>query len=221
MLIEVYSDMACPWCFIGKRRLERAGALRPELKLDLRWRAFQLNPWMPAEGMSRGAYLTAKFGSADPGRIYDKIRRIGQDEGVDFAFDRIARAPNTVDAHRLTRWASREDPAGGGDRVVEALFHAYFVEARDIGALGTLTDIAVETGFERAGAAAYLAGDIDREHIRAEDGAARQMGIQGVPCFIVDRRYAVSGAQEPEYFMPLFDLAENPTTAASSQAAAD
>ncbi len=113
MLIEIYSDTICPWCFIGKRRLERALAMRPDLKVDARWRAFQLNPWMPAEGMTRAEYLIAKFGATDAGRIYENIRRIGASEGIDFAFDRIQRTPNTIESHRLIRWAGRQRPAGG------------------------------------------------------------------------------------------------------------
>lgn len=211
MLIEIYSDAICPWCFIGKRRLERARAMRPDVQLEIKWRAFQLNPWMPAEGMSRAEYLTAKFGAADAGRVYDNIRRIGQGEGVDFAFDRLTRTPNTVDAHRLIRWAGREAGGAGQERMVEALFQAYFLEARDVGATDALIAAVTAAGLDGAAAAAYLATDLDRDDIRAEDSAARQMGIQGVPCFIVDRSYAVSGAQEPEYFMPLFDLAANMT----------
>lgn len=216
MLVEIYSDAICPWCFIGKRRLERAKAMRPHAPINVKWRTFQLNPWMPAEGMERKEYLAAKFGASDPDRIYDNIRRIGLGEGIEFAFDRLERTPSTIDAHRLTRWAERQAPKDGAERATEALFNAYFLEARDIGDEAVLAAIAAEAGFDRAAAAAYLAGDEDRDDIRNEDAAARQMGIQGVPCFIVDRRYAVSGAQEPEYFMPLFDLAENPAATAAA-----
>jgi len=211
MLVEIYSDAICPWCYIGKRRLERARAMRPELRIELKWRAFQLNPWMPAEGMSRAEYLAAKFGAADADRVYGAIRRIGLSEGVDFAFERVRRTPNTVDAHRLIRWAARQAAAqsesDGEDAVVEALFQAYFLEARDIGDADVLADVAGAAGYDASAAAAYLATEEDADAVRAEDAGARQMGVQGVPCFIVDRRYAVSGAQEPEYFMPLFDLA--------------
>lgn len=215
MLVEIYSDAICPWCYIGKRRLERARAMRPELRIELKWRAFQLNPWMPAEGMARAEYLAAKFGAADAERVYGAIRRIGLSEGVDFAFDRIRRTPSTVDAHRLIRWAARQGANGGGDaggdggedRLVEALFQAYFLAARDIGDAAVLAEVAGGAGYDATAAAKYLAGEEDADAVRAEDAGARQMGVQGVPCFIVDRRYAVSGAQEPEYFMPLFDLA--------------
>ncbi|MGZ0187381.1 MAG: DsbA family oxidoreductase [Alphaproteobacteria bacterium] len=207
MIIEIYSDTICPWCFIGMRRFARARAMRPDIPFEIKWRTFQLNPWMPVEGMGRQEYLTAKFGSSDAGRVYDNIRRVGQGEGIDFAFDQIDRMPNTVESHRLVRWAGREDPTYGETAVVEALFDAHFLDARDLGAADVLADIAGEAGFEYTAAKAYLESDEDREDIRAEDATARQMGIQGVPCFIVDGSYAVSGAQEPEYFMPLFDLA--------------
>lgn len=214
MQVEIYSDVICPWCYIGKRRLERAQAMRPEARLEIRWRAFQLNPWMPAEGMRRAEYLTAKFGSADAQRVYDNIQRIGMGEGIEFAFDRIDRTPNTVDAHRLIRWAGANGGASIQGDLVEGLYQAYFIEAEDLGACETLLKAAAAAGLDIDAAAAYLAGDDDREAVKSEDASARQMGIQGVPCFIVDRSYAVSGAQEPEYFMPLFDLAENVTRAA-------
>ena len=203
MLIEIFSDVICPWCFIGKRRLERALEQRPGLEVSLAWRAFQLNPWMPPEGMERQAYLDAKFGSRDANRIYDAIRRVGAAEGIDFRFDRIPRTPNTLNAHRLIRLAATE---GRQDAVVEALFQAYFVEGRDIGDLAVLADIAETAGLD---ARMPLEADAERASVRAEDARARQMGIQGVPCFIIDRSYAVSGAQEPEYFLPVFDLVQN------------
>lgn len=207
MEIELYSDPVCPWCYIGTRRLERARAMRPDVPVRIRWRAFQLNPWMPPEGMSRTDYLAAKFGAADATRAYENIRRIGVGEDIVFNFDAIERAPNTVDAHRLIRWAGQAEPTRGEAVMADALFNAYFQEARDIGLKPVLIDIADSVGFDGDAAARLLAGDEDKEAVRAEDANARQMGIQGVPCFIIDKRYAVSGAQEPEYFMPLFDLA--------------
>ena len=203
MLIEIFSDVICPWCFIGKRRLERALEQRPGLEVSIAWRAFQLNPWMPPEGIGRKAYLEAKFGSRDASRIYDGIRRVGAAEGIDFRFDRIPRTPNTLNAHRLIRLAATE---GCQDAVVEALFQAYFLEGRDIGDLAVLADIGETAGLD---ARMPLEADAERASVRAEDARARQMGIQGVPCFIIDRSYAVSGAQEPEYFLPVFDLVQN------------
>ncbi len=207
MLIEIYSDPICPWCFIGKRRLERAYAKRPSVAVEFRWRAFQLNPWMPRDGMARGEYLTAKFGAVDAGRVFDGIRRVGQSEGIRFDFDLTTRIPNTIDAHRLIRWAGRRRPAGGEGEMAEALFQAYFIGGEDIGDPAALAQIAAAVGHDGAAAARYLGSGEDTEAVRLEDSFARQMGIQGVPCFIVDGRFSISGAQEPEYLMPLFDLA--------------
>ena len=209
MLIEIFSDVICPWCFIGTRRLERALAQRPDLDARISWRAFQLNPWMPPEGMTRAAYLEAKFGSRDARRIYDDIRRVGETEGISFRFDLIPRTPNTLNAHRLIRLAGQH---GRQDQVVEALFGAYFLEGRDIGDMAVLSDIGARANLAFPGDA----DDTDADPIRAEDMRARQIGIQGVPCFVIDRSYAVSGAQEPEYFLPLFDLVQNGRDQAAS-----
>lgn len=206
MLIEIFSDTICPWCFIGKRRLERALAMRPELKAEIRWRVFQLNPWMPPEGMDRTAYLQAKFGAEDAQRIYTTITRVGAGEGISFRFDRIRRTPSTLDSHRLIRRAGQD---GRQTIVVEALFRAYFQDGRDIGDHDTLVDVAAEAGFDRDAALEFLKSNDEHDEVKAEDLRARRMGIQGVPCFVLDRTYAVSGAQEPEYFLPLFDLARN------------
>jgi predicted DsbA family dithiol-disulfide isomerase len=204
MLIEVYADVVCPWCFIGKRRLERALAMRPEIQANVKWRPFQLNPWMPPEGMTRAEFLTAKFGAADAGRIYDGIRRTGEGEGLEFNFDLIETMPNTLDAHRLIRWADQQGPV---EELVDALFHAYFTACARLGEHGVLASLASAVGYDRDAAMAYLISDLDTDIVREADAGARQVGIQGVPCFIIEERYAVSGAQEPEYFMPLFDLA--------------
>jgi len=212
MHIDIVSDVICPWCFIGKRRLERALKMRPEVGVSIGWRAFQLNPDMPREGMPRQEYLAAKFGGAGQARrIYTAVEQAGAGEGIDFAFDCIRRTPNTINAHRLIRFASGE---GRGGDMVEALFRAYFLDGRDIGAVSELAAIAAEAGFDDAAAAAWLASDRGREAVIAEDRAARRAGIEGVPCFVVDGGYALSGAQEPEFFLPLFDIAQNRATAA-------
>lgn len=204
MLIEVYADVVCPWCFIGKRRLERALAMRPEIDAQVKWRPFQLNPWMPPEGMTRAEFLTAKFGAADAGRIYDGIRRTGDGEGLEFSFDLIETMPNTLAAHRLIRWV---DQQGAVDQLVDAMFQAYFTAGARVGEPEVLADLAAATGYDRSEALDYLDSGADEDAVREADASARQVGIQGVPCFIIEERYAVSGAQEPEYFMPLFDLA--------------
>lgn len=205
MKIDIVSDAVCPWCYIGKRRLEQALTLAPQSDLDIGWRPFQLNPDLPAEGVDRKEYLRAKFGDA-AGRNYDRITAIGQELGIPFAFDRIQRTPNTILAHRLIRYAAREQRQ---DQMVETLFRGYFTEGQDIGRADTLADLAQLAGLNRDVVAAYLAGGEDDDTIRAEDAFARQIGISGVPCFIIDRQYALSGAQPPEAFVEVFDLAKN------------
>jgi predicted DsbA family dithiol-disulfide isomerase len=210
--IDIVSDVICPWCFIGKRRFERALKLRPDLEASVSWRAFQLNPDMPPGGMDRQQYLSLKFGGPmQARRVYAAVEQAGASEGIDFAFERIRRTPNTTDAHRLIRFATME---GNAEPVVEALFRAYFLEGRDIGDPGELVEIARTAGLEARAAAAWLASERGRDAVLAEDRAARRAGVEGVPCFIVDGGYALSGAQEPEFFLPLFDLAVTRPSAA-------
>ncbi len=205
MQIDIVSDVICPWCFIGKRRLERALALRPDLSATLSWRAFQLNPEMPSEGISREVYITAKFANVRAAeRLYATVSAAGRGEGIDFAFERIRRTPNTLRAHRLIRLAANE---GGADQVVEALFRAYFLEGLDIGDVDTLAVIAARAGLDEREVQGYLAGEAGATEVRAEEHRARRLGIHAVPCFVLDRGYAISGAQEPEMFLPLFDIA--------------
>jgi len=205
--IDIVSDVICPWCFIGKRRLAHALEQRPELAVSITWRAFQLNPEMPEGGMARADYVAAKFGgAAHAARIYAAIAAAGAGENIAFAFERIRRTPNTRDAHRLIRYATL---TGNADPVVEALFAAYFEQGRDIGDRAVLADIAAECGFARAELADWLAGDKALEEVLGEDRSARRLGIAGVPCFILDGGYSISGAQEPEFFFPLFDLVQN------------
>jgi predicted DsbA family dithiol-disulfide isomerase len=205
MILDVFSDTICPWCYVGKRRLERALQARPQRDLKIRWRAFQLNPGMPADGMDRKAYIDAKFGGAERARaIYDTVRAAGVSEGIAFDFDRIRRTPSTLQSHRLIRFA------GGQDRqneTMEALFRAYFTDGRNIGDRAVLAEVAADAGLDRDEAADYLAGDADAEAVLGEDALARRAGINGVPCFIFNGRFALSGAQEPEAFFQLFDLA--------------
>ena len=204
MKIDIISDAICPWCYIGKRRLEQALTLAPQPGLETGWRPFQLNPDMPAEGIDRKEYLRAKFGDS-AGRNYDRIAAIGREVGIPFAFDRIQRTPNTILAHRLIRYAARENVQ---DPMVETLFRAYFTEGRDIGNRDTLVELAAAAGLEAKAVEAYLAGTEDDDTIRTEDAFARQIGISGVPCFIVDRQYAISGAQPAEAFVEVFELAQ-------------
>jgi len=206
MRIDIYSDTICPWCYIGKRRLQRALSARPELEVSVHWHAYQLNPWMPVAGVAREEYLRAKFGASDAGRIYANIREVGATEGLDFRFDLMQRTPNTVRSHRLIAWSADQSGDHPQDALVEALFQSYFLEGKDVGANTVLLEAVARAGLDVELAEAFLATDLYHDTVVEEDAAARRMGIQGVPCFIVDGAYAVSGAQEPEYFMPLFDL---------------
>jgi predicted DsbA family dithiol-disulfide isomerase len=208
MQIDIVSDLICPWCFIGKRRLERALALRPDLTATVSWRAFQLNPDMPSDGIPRELYLAAKFaGSRSAGRLYANVGAAGRGVGIDFAFERIRRTPNTLRAHRLIRFASSE---GCADSVMEALFRGYFIEGLDLGDIETLAAIAGRAGLDEREIHRYLASEAGTSEVRAEELRARRLGIHAVPCFILDRGYAISGAQEPEMFLPLFDVAAGP-----------
>lgn len=205
MRLDVYSDTICPWCYVGKRRLERALALRPQADLTIRWRAFQLNPGMPPEGMARHEYLEVKFGGPErAARIYEAVRQAGEGEGIAFAFDRIRRTPNTFASHRLLCHADR---AGRQAETLEALFQAYFTEGADIGERTVLLACAERAGLDAIAAARFLDSDEYIESTLAEDRLARRQGINGVPCFIFNGRFALSGAQPPEALLQLFDLA--------------
>lgn len=191
--IDVVSDVMCPWCYIGKRRLEKAMTLVSDLAVDVRWRPFQLDPTLPPEGKDRQTYLNEKFGGAERAAgIYENIRQAGETEDLDFHFERIERSPNTLDSHRLIRWAAS---AGCQDAVVERLFQAYFVDGADLTDRETLLAIAAECGMEREVVANLLAGDTDLDRTRSEIAQAQQIGVTGVPCFIIDNRYAVMGAE--------------------------
>lgn len=211
MRIDIFVDVVCPWCFIGKRRLERALAMRPELPVQRTWRPFQLNPDMPAAGRPSAEFFAEKFGSA--ALVQERrgtVAQIGKSVGIAFAFDRIEREPNTLDAHRLIRYAMK---AGHGDAAVEALFTAHFLEGRFIGDRAVLAAIAGASGLNAADAISFLASDDETDTIRAEEQWAHRAGVNGVPCFVFDGQYAVAGAQEPESFLPILDLAKNAAAA--------
>ena len=198
--IDIVSDTVCPWCFIGKRRLERALAEKgAEPKVFVGWRPFQLNPDMPAEGLDRKDYLTAKFGGEQGAqRVYDNIRLAGESEGIEFNFNAVGRTPNTINSHRLIDRAGQDSKQ---DAVVEALFQAYFQNGQNIGDIDVLVDIGATGGLDADATRVYLESDEDVERIRSEDAMARRMGVQGVPCFILNRKYAISGAQDPQVFL--------------------
>ncbi len=212
MRIDIYADTICPWCLIGKRRLERALAERPQDKVELTWRAFQLNPSMPSEGMARDRYMELKFGGADRAKqVYQPVLDAGELEGIAFAFDRMTRTPNTALSHRLIRLATA---AGMSEAAMEAVFQAYFIEARDIGDPAVLLEVGQSIGLPRAELEAYLEGTEGLLEVLAEDTRAREMGIQGVPTYIFEQKYVLSGAHPPEVLFQLFDLANNKDQAA-------
>lgn len=206
LVVDVVSDVMCPWCFIGKRRLERALAARDEgPPVEVRWRPFQLDPTIPEGGMDRQAYLERKFGAGQADAIYDRVREAGATEDIAFAFEKIARSPNTLNAHRLIRWAG---DAGRQDELVERLFALYFLEGADLSDDAVLVEAAGAAGLDAERIAEALASDADAETVREEIAQAQRMGVTGVPCFIVDGRYAVMGAQPPETIAEALSRAE-------------
>ena len=213
MLIDIVSDTVCPWCFIGKRRLERTMAMRPDIAFQVHWRPYRLDPTIPRGGVDRRAYLKAKFGDGPRTQsMGNAIRSEGLSEGISFGFEKIATSPNTLDSHRLIRWAGS---AGRQDEVVERLFQAYFIEGRDIGNKAVLTEVAGESGLD-ADLIARLLDDenADTDLIAREDALAHEMGISGVPTFIFDNRYMLSGAREPEILVRVIDKAHEQAAAA-------
>jgi predicted DsbA family dithiol-disulfide isomerase len=201
LTIDVISDVICPWCYIGKRRLEKAiAALDGQVKV--RWLPFQLNPTMPKEGISRREYRTKKFGSWERSQELDaKVVAVGETEGIHFAFDRIERTPNTLDAHRLVWLAGTE---GVQDAVMEALFRAYFTDGRDISNRQTLLAVVAEAGLDSRKTENVLNGDDGLEAIKEAGEQARRLRVEGVPFFIVNGKLALSGAQQPDAFLAAF-----------------
>ncbi len=211
MQIDIVSDTVCPWCFIGKRRLERALAMRPDVPFEIFWRPYRLDPTIPREGVDRKAYMKAKFGdNPRSGAMRDAIVAEGEGEGISFAFDKILKSPNTLDSHRVIRWAAG---AGLQDNVVERFFRAYFIEGRDIGVPAMLAQLAGEAGMDAELVAKLLAGDADLAEVEREAGLANEMGISGVPTFIFDSRMMISGAREPELLVKVIDKALEPVSA--------
>ena len=203
MIIDIISDTICPWCFIGKRRLERALALAPQSGVQIAWHPFQLNPDMPPEGMERREYLRLKFRSERGSAVYDALRAAGADEGIAFNFAGIKRTPNTLESHRMVRYAGHH---GLQHQMVEGLFQTYFLDGRDVGDRLTLLDVGAAAGLERGPLADFMESGEGAAEVGAEDRVARRMGIEGVPCFIFEQKYVVSGAQSPELFLRVFDL---------------
>ncbi|MBT3786912.1 MAG: DsbA family oxidoreductase [Alphaproteobacteria bacterium] len=206
MHIDIVADTICPWCYIGKRRFERALAERPDLDVTIEWRPYQLNPEMPYEGVTREEFIAEKPDGEDEVRENDQRAYIvGESEDLPFAFDLIERVPNTVDSHRLIRWSHSQ---GVQNTVVEKLFERYFMEGGDIGDPEVLLEIADETGLDYDLVAELLDSEKDIEAIQEENLKFQEMGVTGVPCFIIDHKYVVMGAQEPETFLQMFEQVE-------------
>ncbi len=203
--IEMVSDVVCPWCFIGKRRLEKAIALKPEIPVELRFRPYFLNPWVPREGISREEYLTTKFGSPERYRsIAQRVAQAAADEGLNYVIDGVKRQPNTLDCHRLILWAGAD-----AARMKQRLMDLYFTEGGDLTDRDVLVAAAAACGLDGERARARLASEDDVEHVTREADAAKEAGIDGVPCFILGGVLAVQGAQAPEYLAQAIERAAN------------
>ncbi len=208
--IDVISDVVCPWCFIGQKKLARALALyrakNPAAEAPkVIWHPFQLNPGLPEAGVDRAEYLRRKFGERS-GNIYARVSAIGAQVGIPFAFDKVVRQPNTLAAHSLIALAAE---AGRQNAVVEAFFRAYFIEGRDLTSNETLVEVACGAGLEREAVERCLASEEARAHVQEEDEEARSLGVDGVPFFIFNRRHSLSGAQDPEALLETMLKAES------------
>ncbi|HTT48634.1 MAG TPA: DsbA family oxidoreductase [Pseudolabrys sp.] len=211
--IDIVSDVVCPWCFIGKHRLEKAIALTPDIPVEVHWRPYFLNDWIPREGMSREQYLTTKFGS--PERYEGIAQRVGAaaaEEGLVYAADKLKRQPNTLDCHRLIRWA---EGIGKAAEMKQRLMDLYFTEGADLTNHAVLVQAASDVGLDPEDVRAALDSDQDVAEVEREAQSAKEAGIEGVPMFIFGGKFAVSGAQSPEY------LAEAIARAAQAQQAAE
>ena len=197
LVIDVFSDVVCPWCFIGKRRLEKAIALRPDIPVEVHYRPYFLNPWVPREGMSRVDYLTTKFGSPER---YEKIAlRVAQaaaNEGLTYNVGALARQPNTLDCHRLILWGGR---LGKAARVKQRLMEIYFSEGGDLSDPDVLVQAASDCGLDPVEVRALLASDADVTAVEQAAKSAQDAGIEGVPFYVFGNVLAVSGAQAPDY----------------------
>jgi predicted DsbA family dithiol-disulfide isomerase len=203
--IDMISDVVCPWCFIGKRRLEKALALRPNIPVEVHFRPYFLNPWVPREGMSREDYLTTKFGSPERYRaIGGRVSAAAAAEGLIYAPDKITRQPNTLDCHRLILWAGETGNAG---RMKQRLMDVYFTEGGDLSDRDVLVEVAAASGLDAAEARRRLASDRDIERVAKEAESAKEAGIDGVPCFVLGGVIAVQGAQTPDHLVQAIDRA--------------
>jgi predicted DsbA family dithiol-disulfide isomerase len=196
LTIDVVSDVVCPWCFIGKRRLEKALALKPDIPVEVRFHPYFLNPWVPREGMSRDEYLTTKFGSVERYHsIAQRVAGAAAEEGLTYAVDKMKRQPNTLDCHRLILWAQE---SGNGARMKQRLMDLYFTEGADLSDREVLVKTAADCGLDADMVRQKLASDADVERVSSAAESAKDAGIDGVPTFILDGVAAISGAQSPE-----------------------
>ncbi|MEM5500881.1 DsbA family oxidoreductase [Ahrensia kielensis] len=197
--LDIVSDVMCPWCFVGKRRLEKAlENTDPNINVEINWMPFQLDATLPPEGKDRQLYLSDKFGGKENAdKFYQTIKQAGDGEGIDFDFDAIKVSPNTLDAHRLIAWAGQQGDEPQ-NQMVELLFKAYFQDGKNIGDHAVLTEIATEAGMDAKQVAARLKSEDGLLETRQAIDHAQQIGVSGVPCFIFDGKYGVSGAQAPE-----------------------
>lgn len=202
MQLDVVSDTVCPWCYIGKKRLDQALAMHGGDGITLAWRPFQLDASIPEGGVDRKSYMEKKFGAERAKTVGNTIRELGEAAGITFRFDKIERSPNTLDSHRLVRWAGT---AGCQNEMVDILFRRYFEDGEDVGSHDILLDAANEAGMDVDIVRDLLLKDADKELIRREDAMARQMGIQGVPSFVINSQWVMVGAQEPETLVRMFD----------------
>lgn len=209
--LDIMSDPICPWCFIGKAYLDKALADHPNHPFQIEWHPFQLNPDMPANGMGRREYLEGKFGGKEAAvRAYAPVVQSAKTAGVAIDFEGMKRTPNTINAHRLIHWAGIE---GRQTAAVSALFKAYFTDARDIGDVEVLADIADSVEMDAAVVTRLLGTDEDLAAIRDRDAHSRKMGINSVPTFIIANQHAVPGAQPPELWAQVIaDLAAQAET---------
>jgi predicted DsbA family dithiol-disulfide isomerase len=206
MKIEIYSDLICPWCYIGKRRMQ-AGLklLGEEVTPKIVWRPFQLNPDMPIEGMNRKNYRTKKFGSWERSLTMDaEVTATGKSLGIEFNYHKVLMTPNSLAGHRLLWWAEQQNHQ---DRLAEALFRAYFTEGRDVGRHDVLVEIAAEVGLPQADARTFLDSEAGKKEVDEEALRGLKLGLQGVPFFVVNDVPALSGAQMPQTFLEVFQQA--------------
>jgi len=203
MNLDVVIDVVCPWCYVGKKKLEKALAMRPDVITNITWRPYQLGPETPAEGVDRATYYRNKFGDGPQVlSARENLRRIGTELGITFDFESECRIANTLDAHRLIRWAIAPSVQ---DTVVEDVMQRYFEEAAFLGDHDLLVDVADKAGMDGALVRELLASDQDKDLIKAEIEQAAQMGIQGVPMFIFDGKAGVSGAQDATVLAGVMD----------------